>query len=86
MSLLCRWTSGFVQFLDKVVDMPVMSTTVVLLTVEVPQIQFIAGVRGHSCCATETGTMFFSSGGYGGEEGFFGLSGRFSRSSRLSQS
>ena len=24
MSLLCRWTSGFVQFLDKVVDMPVI--------------------------------------------------------------
>ena len=22
--LLCRWTSGFVQFLDKVVDMPVI--------------------------------------------------------------
>ena len=32
MSLLCRWTSGFVQFLDKVVDIPVVSTTVLLLT------------------------------------------------------
>ena len=31
---------------NKVVDMP---------TVKVPQIQFIAGVSGPSCCATETG-------------------------------
>ena len=37
--------------------MPVVSTTVLLLTVKVPQVQFIAGVRGHSCCATETGTQ-----------------------------
>ena len=37
--------------------MPVVSTTELLLTVKVPQIRFIAGVRGHSCCATETGTQ-----------------------------
>ena len=29
-----------------------------LRTGKVPQIQFIAGVRGRSCCATETGTQF----------------------------
>ena len=37
--------------------MPIVSTTVLLLTVKVPQIQFIAGIFGHSCCATETGTQ-----------------------------
>ena len=57
MSLLCRWTSGFVHFWDKVVDTPVVSTTVLLFTVKVPQIQFIAGISGHSCCTTETGAM-----------------------------
>ena len=50
---------------------PLCSTTGFLRTVKVPQIQFIAGVFGHSCCATETGTHAFSSGGYGGDEGFF---------------
>ena len=41
---------------DKVVDMPVV-TTVGLRTVKVPQIKLIAGVFGHSCCATEMGTQ-----------------------------
>ena len=42
--------------LDKVVDMPVIVNDWVFNTVEVPQIQFIACLCGHSSCATQTGT------------------------------
>ena len=35
----------------------VYAATLGLATVEVPQIQFIAGVSGHSSCGTETGTL-----------------------------
>ena len=43
------WWSIWVRpFLDKVVDMPVVCNDRGLRTVKVPQIQFIAGVCGHS--------------------------------------
>ena len=40
--------------------------------------QFIARVRGHSSCTTETVFDAFSRVGYGGDKGFFGLFGHFS--------
>ena len=39
-------------------------------TVEVPQIQFIAGVSGHSCCITETGTQLPAVAGVAAVKGF----------------
>ena len=45
----------------------------VMSTVKVPQIQFIAGVRGHSYCATETGTMFSAVAVMAAMKGFLGL-------------
>ena len=65
--------------------MPVMSTTVVSLTVEVHQNQFIAGVRGPSCCATETGMHLSAVAVIAAMKGFFCLLGLFSCSSGLSR-
>ena len=49
-----------VQFLDTVVDMPVVYNDRGLANSRVPQIPFIARVSGHSCCATETGTQLLA--------------------------
>ena len=49
---------GIVQFLDKVVVLPVVAT--------------IAPFESFQLCNRETGTPAFSSVGFGGGEGFFG--------------
>ena len=67
------------QCSDKVDDVPVVQF-VVRISLEVPQIQFIARVRGHSSCAV---TVSFSSVAM---KGVFGLFGHFSRSCGLSRS
>ena len=48
--------SLFLQFIDGY-ERPCGHAATSGLPLEVPQIQFIAGVSGHSCCATETGTQ-----------------------------
>ena len=65
MSLLCRWTSGFVQFLDKVFDMPVVYNDSVAADSVHRRSQwtFLSGNRD--------GYAAFSSGGYCRDEGFF---------------
>ena len=74
-----------VQYSDKVVDVravavhrrldvPVICSDAVL-QLEVPQIQFIAGVRGHPSCNSDE--YAFSVGD--GDEWFFGLFGHFFR-------
>ena len=110
-----------VQFLDKVVDMPVMSNdrcpgfqcrkpwkfrscnsmaqfvdgcgrpcdhaaTFVSSTVEVPQIQFTARVRGHSCCTTVAGAQLPAEVDMAAVKVFSAVSPLFSRSSGLSRS
>ena len=62
---------------------PLLSTTVVLLSVEV---QFIARLRGHCCCATRDGYAFFSSGFMAAVKGVLAVFPHFSRSSGLSRS
>ena len=57
------------------------AATLGLATVEVPQIQFIAGVSGHS--SSQQRRVRFQHG-YGGDEGFLALFCHFSRSSRSS--
>ena len=49
------------------------AATFVSSTVEVPQIQFTARVRGHSCCATETGTQLPAVVGMAAVKGFSGF-------------
>ena len=58
--------------LSTVVDVPVIMQRRFVSTVEVPQIQFIAGVGGHSS-SQQRWALGFHSGGYDGDEGFFGL-------------
>ena len=65
MSLLAQFIDGYGRPCDHAV-------TLCVATVEVPQIQFIAGVSGHYSCNRD-GYSAFSSGGYGGDEGFFGF-------------
>ena len=76
-----------------VVDVPVIKQRRrVSRTVKVPQIQFIAGVSGHSSFATETGTHNANCaacslgavyGGWSGDDGvFWTIKGLFSRSIR----
>ena len=67
----CPWCRGCSAVMDVLRSVIMQRQVGVSPTVEVPQIQFIAGVSGHSCCATETGTQL--SAGYSGDEWFFGL-------------
>ena len=59
-----------------VVDVPVIAATLGSRTVEVPQIQFIARVFRHSSSTqrqVRTMQTVQLSGGYGGDEGVFGV-------------
>ena len=56
-AVLTRWSmSLFVQFIDGN-GRPCDHAATSGLSLEVPQTQFVARVRGHSSCTTETGTM-----------------------------
>ena len=75
---------GFVYSWTSSLTCPLCSTTVLLRTVKVLQIQFIAGVCGHSCCATETGTQLSAVTVMSAMKVFSAFLGHLSRSSRLS--
>ena len=61
---LCATTGAAVAQFIKVVDVPV------IMRVDAPQIQFIAGVGGHSS-SQQRQVLGFQQGGYGGDEGGF---------------
>ena len=69
MSLLAQFIDGYGRRCDHA------ATSGLLL--EVPQTQFIARVRGHSCCTTETVTMLSAVLVMAAMKGFFVLLGRF---------
>ena len=71
MSLLCRWTSGFVQFLDKVVDMPVVFNDSLVVSSEGASDSVHRRSPWTLLLCNRDGYAAFSSGGYGGDEGVF---------------
>ena len=80
----CRLVDDVAQFIDGCGRPCDHAATVA--TVAVPQIQFIARVRGQSSCATEKGTRLSAVVVVPVISGFSAFLGHFSRSSRLSRS